>query len=78
MHLVLRTALWFFYIWLTIIVGNMAKDAQMNPGIVYGLLSTSIVMIAGYNWMVFGERITLKMCIGITIVCVSVMWMSLA
>ena len=78
MHLAIRTVLWSFYIWLTIIVGDMAKDAQMNPGIVYALISTSIVMIAGYNWILFGERITLKMLVGITIVCISVMWMSLA
>lgn len=78
MHHALRAVNWFLYIWLTIITGNMAKEAQMNPGIAYGLLSTSIIMAAAYNWVIFGERITLKMCIGISIVFVSVIWMSLA
>jgi len=50
----------------------------MNPGIAYGLLSTSIIMAAAYNWVLFGERITLKMCLGISIVFVSVIWMSFA
>ncbi len=78
MHQAIRTTNWFIYIWLTIIVGNMAKEAQMNPGIAYGLLSTSIIMAAAYNWVVFGDRITLKMCFGIAVVLVSVLWMSLA
>ena len=34
-------------------------------------------MAAAYNWIVFGERITLKMCVGMVIVIVSVMWLSL-
>lgn len=35
------------------------------------------MMTAAYNWIVFGERITLKMCVGMVIVIVSVMWLSL-
>jgi drug/metabolite transporter (DMT)-like permease len=65
------------YIWLVIITGNMALEAEMNPGIAYGLISTSIMMVAAYNWIIFGERITLKMCLGISIVVASVMWLSL-
>ena len=65
------------YIWLVIITGNMAIKAQMNPGIAYGLISTSIIMAAAYNWIVFGERITIKMCFGIVIVVGSVIWLSL-
>jgi drug/metabolite transporter (DMT)-like permease len=60
-----------------IITGNMAIQAQMNPGIAYGLISTSIIMAAAYNWIVFDERITIKMCFGIIIVVASVMWLSL-
>ena len=78
MHHAFRAVNWFVYIWLTIIVGNMAKAAQMNPGIAYGLLSTSIIMAAAYNWVVFKEKITAKMCVGISIVFVSVIWMSMA
>ena len=50
----------------------------MNPGIAYGLLSTSIIMAAACNWVIWKEPITLKMCIGIAIVLVSVIWMSMA
>jgi multidrug transporter EmrE-like cation transporter len=78
MHHALRTANWFCYIWLTIIAGNMAIEAKMNPGIIYGLMSTGIIMAAIYNWIIFGERITAKQCIGIGIVVISVMWMSVA
>ena len=78
MHQAIRTVNWFVYIWLTIIVGNMAKEAQMNPGIAYGLLSTSIIMAAACTWVIWKEPITLKMCIGIAIVLVSVIWMSMA
>ena len=65
------------YIWFMIITGNMAIQAQINPGIAYGLISTSIIMAAAYNWIVFDERITIKMCFGIVIVVASVIWLSL-
>ena len=76
-HHALRTINWLLYVWLVIYTGSLAVSAQMNPGIAYGLISTSIMMAAAYNWIVFGERITLKMCVGMVIVIVSVMWLSL-
>ena len=42
-HQAFRTANWFIYIWLTIIIGEYAKKAAINPGIIYACLSSTII-----------------------------------
>lgn len=78
MHLVLRTLNWFIYIWLTIIIGEYAKLACINPGIIYGCLSSAIIFNSLFTYFIFGEKITFKMCIGISIVIAGVVWISVA
>jgi len=65
------------YIYLTILSGQVAVDARINPGIINGVLSTSIIFSSVFSYILFGERVTLKMMVGITIVIISVTWISL-
>ena len=62
------------YIYLTILSGQVAIDAKINPGIISGVLSTSILFTSVFSYVLFNERITLKMMLGITIVIISVTW----
>jgi multidrug transporter EmrE-like cation transporter len=77
-HQVLRTANWFLYIWLTILIGQYARLACMNPGIIYACLSATIIFNSIWGFLVFGEKITIKMSIGILVVIASVFWISVA
>ena len=65
------------YIYLTILSGQLAVDARINPGIINGVLSTSIIFSSVFSYILFNERITLKMMVGITIIIISVTWISL-
>ena len=66
------------YIWLTIIVGQYSARAEMNPGIAYGCLSTSIIFTSVMCWIVFNERMGCKMCFGVALVLISVVMLSTA
>ncbi len=72
-----RVANWLLYIWLTILSGQVAVEAQINPGIINGVLSTSIIFSSFFSYLLFNEKITMKMMLGISIVIVSVVWISL-
>jgi len=74
---VFRVANWLLYIWLTILSGQVAVEAQINPGIINGVLSTSIIFSSFFSYLLFNEKITMKMMLGISIVIVSVVWISL-
>lgn len=77
-HHAFRTLNWFAYIWLTIIVGQYSMRAEMNPGIAYGCLSTSIIFTSLMCWIVFNERMGCKMCFGVALVLISVVMLSTA
>jgi drug/metabolite transporter (DMT)-like permease len=76
-HLIFRVVNWLVYIYLTILSGQVAVDAQINPGIINGVLSTSIIFSSVFSYLLFDEKVTLKMMLGITIVIISVTWISL-
>jgi drug/metabolite transporter (DMT)-like permease len=59
-------------------IGEYAKKAQMNPGILYGVLSFVIVFNSIYSYFIFKEKITLKMSVGILVVILGVLWISIA
>lgn len=77
-HHAFRTLNWLGYIWLTIIVGQYSARAEMNPGIAYGCLSTSIIFTSVMCWIVFKERMGCKMCFGVALVLISVVMISTA
>ena len=59
-------------------IGDYAKEAGLNPGIVYGCLSISIVFssLIGYLW--FRESLTKRTLVGISVVIIGVIWVSMA
>ena len=77
-HHTFRTLNWFAYIWFTIIVGQYSTRAEINPGIAYGCLSTSIIFTSVMSWVVFKERMGWKMCFGVALVLISVVMLSTA
>jgi drug/metabolite transporter (DMT)-like permease len=78
LHHSFRMAVGLIYIWLIILAGEYCRLAGVNPGIVYACFSVSIIFNCLFSYILFGERLSLKMCFGIGIVIVGVVWVSLA
>lgn len=66
------------YIWLTIKVGEYALKAGINPGIIFGCFSSAVVFNCILAYFIFGERVTLKMCLGMTVIVVGMLWISIS
>jgi drug/metabolite transporter (DMT)-like permease len=66
------------YIWLAILIGDFAKKAMINPGLIYGCLSSIIIFNCIFTYVLFNEKITIKMCSGIAFVIAGVVWISIA
>ena len=73
-----RTANFFLYIWLTIKVGEYALVAGINPGIVFGCFSSAIIFNSIIAYFLYGEKASLKQCIGMAIVIAGMIWISIA
>ena len=78
MHQMIRTANMSFYIWLTILIGDYASKANINQGIIYACVSSVIVFNLIMCYFLFNERITIKTCLGISILVFGVVWISIA
>jgi drug/metabolite transporter (DMT)-like permease len=77
-HQAFRTANWFLYIWLTIIIGDYAKRAAINPGIIYACLSSTIIFNTFFAAWFFEEKLSLKISVGIAVVIGGVVWITIA
>lgn len=78
MHQVARTANFFLYIWLTIKVGEYALVAGINPGIIFGCFSSVIIFNSIIAYFLYGEKATVKQCLGMGIVIIGMLWISIA
>jgi hypothetical protein len=68
----------FLQIWFTIIIGEYAKKAIINPGIIYGCLSSTIIFNCLLGYLMFNEKMNLRISIGIVVVIGGVVWISIA
>ena len=66
------------YIALTIVVGDYAKKALINPGIIYGCLSFALVFNSILAHYIFKQYLTIKTYLGIGVVILGVVWISVA
>lgn len=78
LHHIFRTLNWLVYIWLLLIVSDYCFKAQINPGIVYSCFSISIIFTSLISYILFNENLTRKMCLGIGIVILGVIWISIS
>ncbi len=59
-------------------VGEYANKAQINPGIIYGCISSSIVFNAIFAHFLFKQHLTSKQMVGIGVIIIGVVWISVA
>lgn len=59
-------------------IGEYAKRAGINPGIIYACLSSSIIFNSLFAAIIFKQNLSLKICFGIAVVIGGVVWISIA
>ena len=78
MHLTIRSVLFFALSYLIILASYYAHLAQINFGVISSMLTLSTPLNALISYLVFKERMTIKMIVGTTIIIGGIVWISLA
>eukprot|EP00347_Sterkiella_histriomuscorum_P011194 403373388 len=76
-HMFFRSINFFLLIWLTVLITQYAKLAGMNLGIVFSILTLSIVLQTIIFALFFDEKLTLKITSGMLIIIVGIVLISI-